>query len=167
MRRTPDEIDAVFARGVELARSGSYFDAHEAFEEAWRAASPEERDFFQGLVHVVVAWYQGNRGKRIGCERQLAKAHRRLKRYAPAHRGIDVARVLDQVAAADPRAMNALDLAEAQAVEQPPQSHVQQPLAVEEQQEAERDEQRAAHGAHVRPTVADPSERAHEREPRE
>src|SRR5262245_33820744 len=43
-----------YQRGLELARDGSWFEAHEAFEIAWRAAEPGERDFFQGLVHVVV-----------------------------------------------------------------------------------------------------------------
>ena len=61
---------------------------------------PEERDFYQGLVHVAVAWYQAGRGKRVGCERQLRKARRRLSPYAPSHRGVDVARVLEQVDAA-------------------------------------------------------------------
>lgn len=81
-------------------RSGAYFEAHEELELAWRAAPADERDFFQGLVHFTVAWYQAGRGNRPGCERQLAKATRRLARYAPAHRGVAVADVLAQVGAA-------------------------------------------------------------------
>src|ERR1051325_11355913 len=46
-------------------------------EDAWRAAPDEERDFFQGLVHFTVAWYQAGRGNRVGCERQLEKCARR------------------------------------------------------------------------------------------
>jgi predicted metal-dependent hydrolase len=56
-----------------------------------------EKDFFQGLVHVVVAWYQAGRGRRPGCERQLEKAERRLGPFAPEHRGVDVDSVLSQV----------------------------------------------------------------------
>lgn len=91
-------------RGLELMRSGRYFDAHEELELAWRAAAPEERDFYQGLVHVSVAWYQANRGRRTGCERQLEKARRRLGPFAPSHRGVDVGRVLAQVERAAERA---------------------------------------------------------------
>src|SRR4051794_30404588 len=69
--------------GLELIRAGSYFEAHEQLEDAWRAAEPAERDFLQGLVHVAVAWYQAGRGNRVGCERQLEKALRRLGPYAP------------------------------------------------------------------------------------
>src|SRR5918992_3166516 len=77
-------------RGLELIERGEYFAAHEALEVAWRAAAPSERDFFQGLVHVAVAWYQAGRGNRVGCERQLEKAKRRLTPFAPEHRGVGV-----------------------------------------------------------------------------
>jgi hypothetical protein len=89
-----------FLGGLDLIRAGSFFEAHEELELAWRAADMDERDFFQGLVHVTVAWYQAGRGNRVGCERQLEKATRRLARFAPLHRDVDVASVLAQVAAA-------------------------------------------------------------------
>jgi uncharacterized protein len=92
--------EAQLASGLELIRAGRYFDAHEELELAWRAAEPAERDFFQGLVHIAVAWYQAGRGRRVGCERQLAKAARRLAPYAPEHRGVDVASLLAQIDAA-------------------------------------------------------------------
>jgi uncharacterized protein len=85
--------------GLELMRRREYFAAHEALEDAWRAAEPEEKDFFQGLVHVTVAWYQAGRGNRTGCERQLEKASRRLAAFTPEHRGVDVASILRQVGA--------------------------------------------------------------------
>jgi predicted metal-dependent hydrolase len=89
-------------------RSGAYFEAHEALEDAWRAAEPVEKDFFQGLVHFTVAWYQAGRGNRVGCERQLAKAERRLGPFAPAHRGVDLDAVLAQVRAAAARVAGGL-----------------------------------------------------------
>ncbi|TMK78450.1 MAG: DUF309 domain-containing protein [Actinobacteria bacterium] len=95
-------------RGLELARAGEYFAAHEALEGAWRAAEPVEKDFFQGLVHVVVAWYQAGRGNRTGCERQLEKAVRRLSPFLPEHRDVDVAALMRQVEAA--QALGSLDL---------------------------------------------------------
>jgi predicted metal-dependent hydrolase len=48
-------------------------------------------------VHVAVAWYQAGRGNRVGCERQLEKAQRRLEAYAPDHRGVDVIGLLAQL----------------------------------------------------------------------
>jgi predicted metal-dependent hydrolase len=95
--------EIALAEGLELIRRGEYFAAHEELEIAWRSADAEERDFCQGLVHVAVAWYQAGRGRRPGCERQLAKAQRRLGPYAPAHRGVDVRAILSQIESATER----------------------------------------------------------------
>jgi predicted metal-dependent hydrolase len=48
-------------------------------------------------VHVVVAGYQAGRGRPLACARQIEKAIRRLQAYAPEHRGVDVASVLEQL----------------------------------------------------------------------
>jgi uncharacterized protein len=104
-------MEAAFKRGLAAIRAGRYFEAHEELEEAWRAAPTEERDFFQGLVHVAVAWYQAGRGRPVATGRQLEKAARQLAPFAPSHRGVDVKSVLVQVSAAQARvAAGSLDL---------------------------------------------------------
>jgi uncharacterized protein len=87
-------------RGLGLIRDCRFFEAHEELELVWRAAEASERDFYQGLVHVAVAWYQAGRGRPVATASQLDKAARRLAAFAPTHRGVDVADVLAQVAAA-------------------------------------------------------------------
>ena len=89
-----------YKAGLEHIRAGRFFEAHEELELVWRAAAPGERDFYQGLVHVAVAWYQAGRGRPVATASQLEKAARRLAPFAPAHRGVDVAGVLAQVGAA-------------------------------------------------------------------
>jgi hypothetical protein len=96
-------MEAAYKRGLEAIRAGRYFEAHEELEEAWRAAPAEERDFFQGLVHVAVAWYQAGRGRPVATASQLGKAARRLAPFVPEHRGVDVEDVLRQVDAARKR----------------------------------------------------------------
>jgi predicted metal-dependent hydrolase len=104
-------VDSELERGLELMRLGDYFEAHEELELAWRAAEATERDFFQGLVHVTVAWYQSERGRPVACGSQLEKARRRLGPYSPRHRGVDVADLLAQVEEAENRvASGSLDL---------------------------------------------------------
>jgi predicted metal-dependent hydrolase len=83
--------------GLELIRRGEFFAAHEELEAAWRAAPADERDFYQGLVHVAVAWYQAGRGRPVATERQLAKAIRRLEPFTPSHRGVAVEPLLAQL----------------------------------------------------------------------
>ena len=116
-------VDAAYKRGLDLGRRGAFFEAHEAFEEAWRACADTERDFFQGLVHVVVSAYQRERGKPVAQERQRVKALRRLAGYAPAHRGLDVELLLA-----------ALERAEADPREHLVERDAQPPVAVEEEQ---------------------------------
>jgi predicted metal-dependent hydrolase len=127
----PSTVERSYKRGLELARSGAFFEAHEAFEEAWRACADGERDFFQGLVHVVVSAYQRGRGKPVATERQRVKAVRRLAAYAPTHRGLDVELLLA-----------ALDRTEADPREHLVDRDAEPPVAVEEEQQAERDQRR-------------------------
>ena len=104
------ESDALKA-GLAHIRARRFFEAHEELELAWRSAAADERDFYQGLVHVAVAWYQAGRGRPVATARQLEKAARRLAAFAPAHRGVDVDAVLAQVERARARvAGGSLDL---------------------------------------------------------
>ena len=89
-----------YKSGLDHLRAGRWFEAHEELELAWRAAPAEERDFYQGLVHVAVAWYQAGRGKPVATESQLRKAMRRLEAYEPEHLGVDVAGLRRQLLAA-------------------------------------------------------------------
>ena len=129
--RDTSTVTASYKRGLELARSGAFFEAHEAFEDAWRRCEEPERDFFQGLVHVVVSAYQEARGRPVAQERQRLKALRRLAAFAPEHRGLDVESLLE-----------ALELAEADPREHLVERHAQPPVAVEEEEQPERDERR-------------------------
>jgi hypothetical protein len=125
-------VDGSYQHGLALARGGQFFEAHEAFEAAWRACADPERDFFQGLVHVVVSAYPRGRGRPVATERQRVKALNRLAPFEPSHRGLDVAEL---------RA--ALDRAEPDPRQYLVDRRAQPPVPVEEEEQAERDE----HGA--------------------
>lgn len=141
-------MEDAFKRGLACIARGEYFAAHEELETAWRAAAAEERDFFQGLVHVAVAWYQAGRGRPVATGRQLEKAARRLAAFSPTHRGLDVADVLAQVERAGGRVESGslalapprLRLGEADVDQGAVERDLQPPLAVEEQEQPERDE---------------------------
>jgi uncharacterized protein len=123
MSNDASTVQGHYQHGLELGRSGRFFDAHEAFESAWRSCAAEERDFFQGLVHVVVSAYQSGRGRPVAAERQRLKAIRRLSAFRPVHRGLDVALLLER-----------LERAEADPREHLVERHLQPPVASEEEQ---------------------------------
>jgi predicted metal-dependent hydrolase len=122
-------VDGSYQHGLELSGGGKFFEAHEAFETAWRACADPERDFFQGLVHVVVSAYQLGRGRTVAAERQRIKALNRLAAYEPGHRGLDIAAL-----------RRALDRAEPDPRQYLVDRRAQPPVAVEEEEQAERDE---------------------------
>jgi predicted metal-dependent hydrolase len=80
-------------------------------------------------VHVAVAWYQAGRGRRIGTERQLAKAIRRLTPYAPTHRGLELEPLLAQL-------RTALEVAQAERLEHAVRIDLHPVELVEEEQQA-------------------------------
>lgn len=82
------EGEAKWKRGLEMFRSGRYFETHEEWEIAWGRAPREEKDFYQGMVHLTVALYQAGRGNAAGARSQMNKARRRLAAYHPSHRGV-------------------------------------------------------------------------------
>jgi hypothetical protein len=67
-----------YAHGISLFNDAKFFDAHEALEDIWRAAPPENKKFLQGLVQVAVAFHHYSTGNRVGMRSVLERAIRNL-----------------------------------------------------------------------------------------
>jgi uncharacterized protein len=67
-----------YLRGINLFNNAEFFDAHEALEDIWRAAPPENKKFLQGLVQVAVAFHHYSTGNRVGMRSVLERAIRNL-----------------------------------------------------------------------------------------
>jgi hypothetical protein len=87
---TPEEA---LRRGIEHFNAGRYFQAHEAWEEAWHPAPEPERDFWQGITQVAVGLTHRQRGNARGSATLLRRGAKKLKRYGEAHFGVPVARI--------------------------------------------------------------------------
>jgi len=77
--------------GIELFNQARFFDAHEALEDAWRGALPEERLFLQGLTQVAVALHHHSTGNLVGARSVLERACRNLTECPDNFRDIDIA----------------------------------------------------------------------------
>jgi predicted metal-dependent hydrolase len=86
----PDQAEEIFRRGVALFNGVRYWHAHEAWEELWRAAPDEERDFYQGLIQVAAGLLHLQRRNARGARNKLREGIEKLDAYAPSHRGIFV-----------------------------------------------------------------------------
>lgn len=83
--------DSRYLRGIELYRTGRFFECHEVLEEVWTPMRGRHRLFLQALIHFAVALYHQQRSNPLGAERQLRKALRKIEQYLPAYEGIDTA----------------------------------------------------------------------------
>lgn len=90
---------------MRLARERRWFDAHEAFEDAWRVATGPRRSLLRALVHGCVALEHRRRGNAAGVALQLPKAQARISEAAPGDPLTAVARRwIEALVALDPRA---------------------------------------------------------------
>lgn len=86
----PEDLTVLYETGIRHFNAGRYFEAHEVWEEAWRAAPAAERRFFQALIQAAVAVYHWNRGNSTGAARLYRSGRRYMDPYRPHHRGLDV-----------------------------------------------------------------------------
>jgi uncharacterized protein len=71
-----------YLQGIALLNEASFFDAHEALEDVWRAAPPQNKKFLQGLVQVAVAFHHYSTGNRVGMRSVLERAIKNLSQPA-------------------------------------------------------------------------------------
>ena len=64
-----------------LYRNGEFFEAHEALEDLWRAASGKEKQELHGLIHGAVARLHHARGNDEGAARQMVRMTVRLRPF--------------------------------------------------------------------------------------
>ncbi len=76
--------------GIDRFNAGLYFEAHEAWEEVWLAASRELREFYQGLIQVSAAFVHLTRNEYPGTVKLLQAGLQKLERYPADQFGVDV-----------------------------------------------------------------------------
>jgi uncharacterized protein len=90
--------DREFQHGLALFNAREFFDAHEVWEDVWRAAPAEQKKFLQGLIQVAVALHHHSRGNLDGARSLLARAQRNLSEYPESYVGVDLAGVRSTIA---------------------------------------------------------------------
>ena len=79
-------------RGIELFNAGRYWDAHEAWEEAWMPdRKGPDGDFYKGLIQVAAGCLHYGRGNRRGTLNKWRSGSDYLRAYLPRHHGLDLA----------------------------------------------------------------------------
>lgn len=77
-------------RGVTLFNEASFFEAHEVWEDSWRASEGEARIFLQGLIQIAAGFVKLQRGEPRGMLLLLDAGAGKLRRLTPAAWGVDI-----------------------------------------------------------------------------
>jgi hypothetical protein len=98
--RVPDDLLLPPAESLALAQQmldeGRPFHAHEVLEASWKAAPPEERDFWQGLAQLAVGLTHARRGNASGAVTLLRRGAARIRPYADVNpHGVQVTVVVE------------------------------------------------------------------------
>jgi predicted metal-dependent hydrolase len=75
---------------ARLFNAGDYFEAHEALESEWLAASEPQKTFLKGLIHAAVALHHYRRGNGHGARVKSRSALGYLATYPDTYLRIEV-----------------------------------------------------------------------------
>jgi predicted metal-dependent hydrolase len=88
----------VLARGAALFNQGSYWEAHEAWEELWLELEDEPKLFVQGLIQVAAAYHKATvQMQPRGCVKLLTTALEKLDPAPPDFMGVETREFLPAV----------------------------------------------------------------------
>ena len=81
-------MDNEFRRGIQLFNCATFFEAHEVWDDIWRATAGPEKRFLQGLIQIAVAFHHHATGNLIGARSLLERGCRNLSDCPDGFRGI-------------------------------------------------------------------------------
>lgn len=79
--------------GIEYFNQGEFYEAHEPLEEAWMKTPSPERDLYQGILQIGLAYFQISRGNYRGALKMFKRGHRNLDPLGGELLGIDIAHI--------------------------------------------------------------------------
>lgn len=88
------DLETVLRRGVDLFNQERFFEAHEIWEEGWRALPGEPASFLHGLIQIAAGFVKLQRGEPRGATLNLEKGRSKIERFAPSRHGLDVRALL-------------------------------------------------------------------------
>jgi hypothetical protein len=91
------DVEMLLDQGIDLFNRRYFFEAHDVWEEIWRAERGPMRDFFKGLIHLAGGFHHCTNGNYRGAAALLTSGIRYLTPYRPHQMGIDLAAILPLV----------------------------------------------------------------------
>jgi predicted metal-dependent hydrolase len=89
---------ALYLRAVDYFNRADFFEAHETWEDIWRASSGPEKKFLQGLIQIAVALHHHSTGNLRGAQSLLKRGCKNLDGCPDVFGGVKLAPMLQAVA---------------------------------------------------------------------
>jgi len=88
----------LLAQGLLLFNEGRFYDAHEVWEDLWRATTDLPlRTCYQGLIQAAVGLHHLNRRNPIGARSQFGKSIRNLQAGDGTATGLDLENLIGEL----------------------------------------------------------------------
>lgn len=101
MSSSCDDILHPLARlGIERFNAGQYWLAHEALEDAWRDEEGIVRDLYRGILQAAVVYHHLCQKNLRGAVKVYERSQKWLKKWDSPCRGVNVAKLRDDLDAA-------------------------------------------------------------------
>ncbi len=76
--------------GIDLFNIGEFYKAHDPLELAWMNTRSPERDLYQGILQIGLAYYQITRGNYRGALKMFLRGQRNLKPLGKDLMGVNI-----------------------------------------------------------------------------
>ena len=97
----PPNIHPRARTGIELFNKGEYFEAREALEGAWMETGSPERDLYQSILQIGLAYYQITRGNYGGALKMFNRGQRKLEPLGESMLGINISQLREDASAVE------------------------------------------------------------------
>jgi uncharacterized protein len=84
------EVEDRLTEGIRLFNCGSFFEAHEVWEQEWKKAEGIERIFLQGIIQSAAAMHHIQRGNYAGALSVYLKSCSKLANFPEVWMGIEL-----------------------------------------------------------------------------
>jgi len=92
-----NELPAEVVKGIELFNKGSFFDAHEMLEIAWKKEDQDIRLVYQAILQLGVGYYHLQNGNIKGAGHLFEKSKRNITGFSGHYHRFDIKSIKSQI----------------------------------------------------------------------
>jgi uncharacterized protein len=96
-----DPLHPEARKGIELFDQGEFYKAHDSLELAWMNTRSPDRNMYQGILQIGLAYYQISRGNYRGAIKMFIRGQRNLKPLGDTLLGVDLNKLREDARAVE------------------------------------------------------------------